>query len=169
MQRKNLFIIIFTGFLIAGGLAYSFLNKPTNPIVPIMVDNEIVFETIDKQNISAHFERKNYAITNAADWIALWDKIYFDAFVKPALPEIDFNKYTVVATFQGAQNSGGYDFEIVKIGEKNDIIYVFIRETVPGKNCFVTQALSNPHHIVAFQRTDKKIEFRINKEVKDCK
>lgn len=169
MKNQGIIVKIFIIlFLAATGVMVFTLYKPQNPFMPITIESEIQFETIEKKISPNINEKGNYVVKNTAEWSALWNKIYFRAIIKPELPEIDFDKYTVVAVFNGLETSGGHDIEITKVGEKDDVVRVFVKKTSPGSGCATSQSFSNPYHIVGFAKSDKKVQFVEKEEIVNC-
>lgn len=126
--------------------------------------NELKFETVLKGPHNANAEKKNYIIKTQAEWMQLLQKIG-DELIAP----IDFNKDMVIAVFQGQQPTGGYATEIMKILETELNLEVRIKEISPGPNCIVTQALTNPYHIVKLQKSAKEVLINVAKEITDCR
>lgn len=126
---------------------------------------ELTFETILKGDYSGHNERKDYVIRDSSEWEDLWGKVQSRVLPTPIsaitdLPDIDFNDEMVIAVFQGSRSTGGYAIEITKIVEKENSVEVFVKETAPSPDSLVTQAFTQPHHIVKTKRVDKEVIFR---------
>ena len=49
---------------------------------------------------------------------------------------------------------------ITKIIEKENSVEVFVKETSPSRESIVTQAFTEPYHIVKTKRVDKEVIFR---------
>lgn len=164
MKKKKLFLVIVGIILfILNGSAISQSELSVSKI------RELMFKTIAKGYYSGHDERKNYVIINKDDWKNLWDKVNSIITPKPFLAEIDFSRNMIVAVFQGAQSTGGYAIDIVKVVETGNTLEVFVQEISPGRGCGVTFVVTQPYHIIEVQRVDKKVIFRIEKEVKNCR
>jgi len=169
MKNQGIIIKFFVIlFLAAAGVVSFMLYKPQNIFIPVMIDNEIQFETIEKKISPNTNEKGNYIIKNAEEWRDLWNKIYSAVIIKPEIPEIDFNKYMVVAVFNGFETSGGYDIEINKIGEKDNAVYVFVKKKLPGSGCLTSQSFSNPYHIIGFVKTEKEVLYVEKEETVNC-
>ncbi|MBU1204676.1 MAG: protease complex subunit PrcB family protein [Nanoarchaeota archaeon] len=107
------------------------------------------FETISKGHYSDHKEPANYIINSNEELESLGIKI----------PEIDFSQFSVIAVFMGEFNTGGYSIEIIEIIEKENEIIIKVNKTYPKPGSLLTQAFSQPHHIIKIKRTDKPIIF----------
>lgn len=130
-------------------------------------ETELQFETIAKGS-GGHSEKVNYLIENDSDWEELWEKVNSLSISKPPSPEVDFTQNSIIAIFQGMKSTGGYSIEIIKVVETENSVEVFIKEVSPGENCIVTQAFTQPHHIIKTKKIDKKVNFTTEQEIKDC-
>lgn len=117
---------------------------------------EISFETIDKSSYGGVREKKEIVIKNFEDWETIWKEVKSIQISVPETPVVDFSKEMVVALFMGERTTGGYSTEITRITEDGIVYY---KEKEPGKGMMVTQALTQPYHIVKMENMDKEIEF----------
>jgi hypothetical protein len=77
----------------------------------------------------------------------------------PELPTIDFSSSTIIAVFMGEFNTGGYSIEIKEIREYQDRIVVKVEKTYPPPGSPVTQAFTQPYHIVKTKKILKSVIF----------
>lgn len=124
-----------------------------------LLSQKYSFETIAKNYYSGHNERKDYVIKEISEWRSLWDIVNAGVTPKPALPIIDFDDETVIAVFQGVHSTGGYSIEIVEILEKANSLEVTVKETSPSSGSNVTQAFTQPFHIVKTKIIGKEVVF----------
>ena len=115
------------------------------------------FKTIWSSTYSGIREGGNVLITNAKDWDALWQKVHSTVLHRPELPQIDFEESMVIASFYGEMNTGGYGIEIVRLVESRDTLDVWVRRY--GGGGIVTQAFTQPLHLIETERVHKKITF----------
>lgn len=87
--------------------------------------------------------------------------------VKP-MPEVDFNRYTLVVGGLGFQSSGSIDLAIGRIIELSDTIYINAIQIVPGRGCAVTADVAYPTTGILLKKTNKKIIAYLDKAVSDC-
>ena len=74
---------------------------------------------------------------------------------------IDFNREIVVAIFLGEKPTGGFAVEIVRVGRQNGEFVVDYKEINPASGAMVTQALTQPFHIVRIDgEVGTKVTFR---------
>jgi len=85
---------------------------------------------------------------NQGEWSALWRQhASGDSSSRPP-PTIDFGKEIVVGLFLGEKPTGGYDVQISRAEQTNDGLTIYYREKSPPPGGMVTQALTQPFHIV---------------------
>ncbi len=124
-------------------------------LLPVIEFN-VNFETIDLGYYCDHLEREDYIIQTQEEWDDLWQKTYGASL---EASDINFSSTIVLAVYMGVRATGGYRIEITNIGENEEHIRVYIRETRPSPFDFVTMALTQPYHIVKLNRTPKLIVF----------
>jgi len=133
------------------------------------------FKTLAQQSQCEHSQRKDYVIRTQADWEKLYQKIYGvqlnakAARSDSALLKIDFAKQMIIAVFQGQKPSGGYSIEIAKLVRDGKRLEVVIEEKAPGKNCFTTQVLTHPFHVIVTEKSDRKVVFTRRQITVDCR
>jgi hypothetical protein len=92
------------------------------------------------------------------EWAALWRQAHANR-TPPAAPSVDFAKEMVIAVFMGQRSTGGYSIAIenVAFGEKE--IRVTVREQTPPPDAIVTQALTQPFHMVVVRKSALPVKF----------
>ncbi len=180
MSKRNLAIGSLAAVLMLGGGFYfvrserlpwpgiAATSSTPSASEPGQEPRNLELATIKKGSLSGHTDRRNYVIGDEKDWAELWDKMYPDKASRPALPDIDFSKYIVLAAFEGEKSTAGYDFEIQKAVETSSKVDVLIKETVPSSECYVSQNLVQPFHIVKIASSQKVIVFDLRTEIKKC-
>ena len=121
---------------------------------------QINFETISKGYYSGHNEKKDYVINSQNEWVKLWNKTMSNQIPLPEVPPVDFSKNTIIAVYQGSHSTGGYSIEITRIIEEDDQVIVYVKESSPSPGAEVTQAFTQPYHIVKTQKITKEIVFK---------
>lgn len=142
MEKKNFWFL--AGILIIIGLVTGYL----------IIDNtqnnkKIDFETISKGHYSNYKEPGNYFINNDEELESQGVNI----------PEINFSQVSIIAVFMGEFNTGGYSIEITEIIEKENEIIVKVNKIYPEPGSLLTQALSQPYHIIKTKKINKKVVF----------
>ena len=140
MEKKSLILIII--LVLTSLTAGLIINN-------IQDSNKIDFETISKGAYSNYKESANYIINSDRELENLEMKV----------PEIDFSQFSVIAVFMGEFNTGGYAIEIKETIEKENKIIIKVIKTFPEPGQPVTQALSQPYHIIKIKKINKGIVF----------
>ncbi len=145
---------------VAGIFGYANLSNEPAGTNNTQIIQELTFETISKQAYSGHEMKADYVIRDAEDWQDLWSITNSQIIPEPGMPNVDFNNEMIIAAFQGEHSTGGYSIEILKIIEKENSVEVFIRETTPEPGAILTQAFTQPYHIIKTKRVNKEVEFK---------
>jgi len=164
-MNKRLLIVGLVIIALIGTVLYIINTEPTRKS-RFMVRFET--KTISQGAYSGHPEQASYIIDNQEDWQELWQKITAKTWPAPALPEVDFDNYMLLARFMGERTSGGYRVEFVVVLEAEEKVYAAVLETSPGPDCLVTAAMTQPYHVVQIPRTKKEIVFNILETVRRC-
>lgn len=99
--------------------------------------------------------RTNYRIQNQTDLESLWKLVYDgDA---PAVPQIDFSKYEVLAVFDGQHASGGYGIRVTQVAEASGARKVFVEHKGPAAPCATLQAITSPFEIIKLPATSEPL------------
>jgi len=130
--------------------------------------SSVKFDSIGHGYYVSFDEKRMLVINSEKDFTKLWNDVYVNLDQIPSFPEVDLNKYTVIAVFMGAQRTGGFDIKIDKIANINDKLVIEVTESAPGVNCMVTDAITKPYDMVKISKTDLEYEFKTSKVIKDC-
>jgi len=138
-------------------------NTADNDNIPgkISLEKQVPFKTEIKGVSSGIKDARKRLILTEADWRGLWKEHMSIRRPVPALPEVDFAQYALIAVFVGERNSGGYQVEIIKIKESDGQYHVYYQETAPskGKGRMVTMALTQPYHIIKVRKPIGNVQF----------
>ena len=153
---------------------YFFKNKPK------VIEKELPFSVIELGNITIK-DRGNYVINSREELDELLNKSMYGfrqmklnnnldlaISLETLTPEIDLEKYTIIAVFMGELPTSGYSINIDKIIEEKMGVKVFLTETMPGKDCQVNQVFTYPYQVVKVPKISKIVDFIYNKVVEDC-
>jgi hypothetical protein len=126
--------------------------KPTIPVT---------FRTVGKGYRSGVHAPLQISARSPSEWTALWRQHTSMDSSSPPLPAIDFDKEIVVGLFLGDKPTGGYDMQISRVEHSNDGLTIYYREKTPPPGGMVTQALTQPFHIVRIIReVESEVIFR---------
>lgn len=110
--------------------------------------HQVSFQTIAMGSRSGVRQPLQIVLRTQDEWAALWQKHIAGEINSQPLASIDFNKDLVAAVFLGEKATGGYDVEIVRIERSGTALVIDYREKAPPTGGIVTQALTQPFHIV---------------------
>lgn len=126
-------------------------------------DSSLAIMQIDKSENGKyiHVDRGNYIINS----LEKWNEIFGQMDVKP---DVNFDEKTVIAVVMGQKPTGGYSVSLRQLEVAKDKIQFLVEESMPSKNCTVTQVITNPYQIIAIDKTEKEISFIGNTITNDC-
>jgi len=126
---------------------------------------KVEFVTIDSGYSSGHTSPAYYVIQDTETWAGVWNQhVQFMLDPMPT-PPIDFSTYTIVAVFMGEVSTGGYAIRVYDIVDAGPSIIVKVEKTEPGLGCIVTQAFTQPFHMVQIAKTDKPVYFETTTKI----
>jgi hypothetical protein len=121
---------------------------------------EVSFSTLARGHNASGIEYGFEAVIYDDDsFSSLWGDIAKGITPLPPEPGVDFESEMVIAVTPGPQPTGGYDVEIVDIEDKGEVLRVIVTFRVPGPEDFVTEAITQPYHIVSTERREVPVEF----------
>lgn len=92
-------------------------------------------------------------------WKALWEEMHTTMTPMPALPDVDFTREMIVGAFLGQKPTGGYSVRITRISQTAGGFQVDFKESRPSPDSIVTQALTQPYHLIVLSKHEGKIDF----------
>lgn len=110
--------------------------------------------TIGQGTSSGINDEVRQVVSNQGDWEGFWAGHTADTTPARPLPAINFDESMVVAVFTGIKPTGGYSVEIKGVANGKVTF-----ETKSPQGGMVTQALTQPFHIVLCPKVDGELEF----------
>lgn len=129
----------------------------------------VVFKTLDRNNYSGMQEPKQEVYTNEKDFEKAWNMAWSNFEELVTLPKIDFTKETVALVALGMKNNGGYQLKVDNITQDQNNLTIHFTETTPNAKCNYTMAIVFPYEFIVFAKTSKKVVFKSNSKVGECK
>lgn len=129
---------------------------------------DIKFEVIKQGTISGFTDEKMIVIDNNDDYQKAMAVVYYNLDQMPVVPDVDFNKYTVILAAFGTKNTDGYTINISRILSSKNNIIVNVSETTFSENCKVNQVVISPYEIIKVKKREKEIKFNIYKDALEC-
>ena len=150
--------------------ASNVLGGPQRTYSPLAMDQEKIrkietplsIATVEKGYRSGIRGPLQTIIRNQDEWNAFWKRHSYSTNTPSALaPIVDFDREMVVGIFLGEKSTGGYEVEIVRAERRDSALYFYYREESPPSGAMVTQALTQPFHLVKVAKyQDPQIIFR---------
>ena len=106
--------------------------------------------------------------TTQAEWEVLWADHQAIVSSPADPPAVDFASKMVIAVFDQERPTGGYSIEVEEVRTGDDATNVFAKRTWPGRGCTVTQAFTQPFHIVVVDGLHDPVALSITESVIDC-
>ncbi|HYF90798.1 MAG TPA: protease complex subunit PrcB family protein [Symbiobacteriaceae bacterium] len=122
----------------------------------------LAFSTLQKGAYSGVAERKAVLLTDEAGWKANWAQASARQVPGTEAPVLDFSQQSVVAVYMGEQRTGGYAIEITGVELTNGTLRVTVKQTRPGPGTIVTQALTQPFHMVRIPKVPEGTKLEVN-------
>ena len=113
--------------------------KPTIPVT---------YRSVGKGYRSGVRDPLQIVARNQSEWTAIWRQHSLSDSGSRPPPAVDFDKEVIVALFLGEKPTGGYDVQISRVEQSDDALTIYYREKNPSPGGMVTQALTQPFHIV---------------------
>jgi hypothetical protein len=125
------------------------------------VETPLSIATVEKGDRSGIRGPLQTVIRNQDEWKALWKRHSSTDTNPPPAPIIDFDREIVVGIFLGEKRTGGYEVEIVRAERRDSSLYFYYREESPPPGAMVTQALTQPFHLVKIAKYENlQVIFR---------
>ncbi len=140
----------------------------TSLTIDLILARTMKFQTIDKGYHSGHTDSAYCVINDADEWADVWNQHTQIMLPKQPMPEVDFSKTTIIAVFMGEFSTGGYEIEVKEIVDTGPSVVVKVEKTYPGPGCIVTQAFSQPYHIVKVDKIEKDVIFETFTRTTEC-
>lgn len=122
------------------------------------------FKTIVKGAFSGIESPLQVVVTNKTQWAELWQKHTARMQPKPAAPEIDFDKQSVILVALGRKTRGGYSIEISDVHRSKDKTEITVTTKEPKPGDLTVDALTSPFHIVAVPKIEGDAQFKTVKK-----
>ena len=118
------------------------------------------FSTIEQGSASGVTSPTTLVIRSEEEWQVLWARHAAVRAPTPGPPQIDFSREMVIAVFAGERTTGGFTVEVTAIDVSSGAIRVTYHESDPPPDSFLTQALTQPYHLVTTPRVEGPITFQ---------
>ncbi len=104
-------------------------------------------------------KRQFLVLRDSAGLRRQWEIAYRNHGRKPPVPVVDFQKYDVLAIYQGAKPSTGYSVRVSSVVDSGRRITVVVKEWTPSGGCMTGSMMTNAWHMVRVDRKNKPYSF----------
>lgn len=120
------------------------------------------WKTLAYGQFSGCGDATDVVIGTTEEWEAFWSSLHATSSAEPERPVVDFASESVIATCLGERPDGGYVTYFKSISEPDGSGHVVLdgTELVAGPTCAVTQAVTQPYHVVRVNRVVTGATFR---------
>src|SRR5439155_15566888 len=92
------------------------------------------------------------------EWLVVWAR-HAQSIGAVVPPPVDFSREMVVGVFMGERDTGGYQIEIIEVERTASVLRVLYVTREPEAGAILTQALTQPFHLVRLARDDAFVSF----------
>jgi hypothetical protein len=126
---------------------------------------EISFTVIAEGDTAADYpDQQGVVIDSPAEWEGLWEQLHRNTIPRPALPEVDFEQYTLLAVFAGEKRSGGYAIQVEKVTQTEGAVIVHTIETAPGADQMAAAQITYPYQVVKMSCISLPVQFKFERD-----
>jgi len=124
-----------------------------------MQDNILPFQTLSKGDNSGIENAATEVFSTRAAFEGFWGEAGSSSSLPLSPPLEVFDTRMVIAVFMGSQSTGGYGVEITSVDQKKDGLVVNYKTSAPAPGDMVTQAFTQPYHIISVPITGVNVRF----------
>lgn len=115
---------------------------------------QLAWETVASGNQATGVSSPRFElITNQQQLVSFWTRVHATQLQTPPLPNVTFERETLIAIFQGQQTTGGYGVQAQRVVEERGELYVDVAFTEPAEGAMTSQALTSPWTLVRVLRS----------------
>lgn len=128
----------------------------------------VSFTVITKGGNSGYTKKERIVIKNKEDFEKMWQNLYINFSDKPQVPDVDFEKQTIIGVFFGEYMSGGSSIGVKSVSSNDEGIVVTVEEITPGSNCVTTDVITQPYQIISIPKVTSAVKFVTINTVRNC-
>ncbi len=121
---------------------------------------QLAWETIASGSQATGVEAPRFElITDQQQLVSFWTRVHATQLQAPPLPNVTFERETLIAIFQGQKSTGGYSVQARRVVEERGELYVDVAFTEPAQDALTTQALTSPWTLVRVLRAGYEVAW----------
>lgn len=149
----------------SGALVPVFLALPA--LVSALVPPSIPFVRLHTGVQSGFTRNSEIVIRDADEFTRRWRGVQQGS-PEAVLPEVDFEKTTVVLVATGTRNTEGHSVRVDSVAPLSTGVTVYYTVTSPGRRCMSLQVLTSPIEVVSFARVAGEVKFKKSEASGPC-
>jgi len=118
----------------------------------------VSFSTVELGVSSGIREPTRVVARTSREWLVVWAR-HAQPVGAVVPPPVDFSRDMVVGVFMGERDTGGYQIEITGVERTAEVLRVQYQVREPEPGAVLTQALTQPFHLVRLARDDAFVSF----------
>jgi len=118
----------------------------------------VSFSTVEQGSSSGIREPTRVVVRTSREWLVVWAR-HAQPIGAVVPPPVDFSRDMVLGVFMGERQTGGYRIEITAVERTAEVVRVRYRTHEPEPAAILTQALTQPFHLVRVPRDDAFVSF----------
>jgi hypothetical protein len=118
----------------------------------------LTFSTVELGASSGIREPTRIVVRASREWLLVWAR-HAGSIGAVQAPPVDFSREMVVGVFMGERETGGYQVEIIGVERTASVLRVLYVTREPEPGAILTQALTQPFHLVRLARDDAFVSF----------
>lgn len=134
----------------------------------LTVGGHLPFRTIDQDWSSGWTTPGVFLIRNRTQWRDVWKAVYRRQTGLPPSLEIDFDRQTIMAAFQGPRSSGCYWLEVVEVEVTESGLSVSVVQHMPGSRIVCAAVITTAYHLVSVNGTWSRATFGLTNVFTSC-
>jgi hypothetical protein len=130
---------------------------------------QVLFQTVENASES-HTQITNgiHVLRSVTEWSDFWSILKTSYIPQPPLPSVNFSEKVVIAVVDSSRATGGYSITITRVQISAAGLVIQAVHQSPGPACLVTQAPSQPYHIVTAPAFSGEATLWLTETVLDC-
>ena len=116
------------------------------------------FSTVELGVSSGIREPTRIVARTSREWLVVWAR-HVQSIGAVVPPPVDFSREMVVGVFMGERETGGYQIEIIEVERTASALRVHYRTRSPEPGALLTQALTQPFHLIRLARDESPLTF----------
>jgi len=114
---------------------------------------QLAWETIASGTQATGVQGATYQLITSQDQlIGVWSQMHASQLQQPPLPQVDFQRETLVAIFLGRRSTGGYGVTVRRVSVEGNDLYLDTEFREPAAGAITTQVLTSPWTLVRVLR-----------------